>query len=135
MEQDRSPSPPVTALRRQAERRLERKLFPYADEKSRADIRGLIHELEVRQAGLERQKEELRQAQAKGQETLQEYTELFDFAPVAYFVLDDEPEMRKALRRLLMCRGFQVEDYRSGEDLVVMPLEQLDPACPLENME
>ncbi len=25
--------------------------------------------------------------------------------------LDNEPEMRKALRRLLTCRGFQVEPY------------------------
>jgi CheY-like chemotaxis protein len=34
-------------------------------------------------------------------------------------VLDDEPEMRKALRRLLTCRGFRVEEYERGEDLLV----------------
>ena len=33
-------------------------------------------------------------------------------------VLDDEPEMRKALRRLLTCRGFGVEEYERGEDLL-----------------
>jgi FixJ family two-component response regulator len=33
-------------------------------------------------------------------------------------VLDDEREMRKALRRLLTCRGFHVEEYESGEDLL-----------------
>jgi CheY-like chemotaxis protein len=33
-------------------------------------------------------------------------------------VLDDEPEMRKALRRLLTCRGFRVEEYACGEDLI-----------------
>ncbi len=33
-------------------------------------------------------------------------------------VLDDEPEMRKALRRLLTCRGFQVVEYERGEDLL-----------------
>ncbi len=32
-------------------------------------------------------------------------------------VLDDEPEMRKALRRLLRCRGFCVEEYECAEDL------------------
>jgi FixJ family two-component response regulator len=32
-------------------------------------------------------------------------------------VLDDEPEMRKALRRLLGCRGFRVEEYACAEDL------------------
>jgi FixJ family two-component response regulator len=34
-------------------------------------------------------------------------------------VLDDEPEMRKALRRLLASRGFLVEEYERGEDLLV----------------
>ncbi len=33
-------------------------------------------------------------------------------------VLDDEPEMRKALRRLLICRGYQVEEYERGEDVL-----------------
>jgi FixJ family two-component response regulator len=33
-------------------------------------------------------------------------------------VLDDEPEMRKALRRLLTCRGFRVEEYARGQDLL-----------------
>jgi DNA-binding response OmpR family regulator len=44
-------------------------------------------------------------------------------------VLDDEPEMRKALRRLLTCRGFRVEEYACGEDLLAAldahPLEYL----------
>jgi CheY-like chemotaxis protein len=31
-------------------------------------------------------------------------------------ILDDEPEMRKALRRLLTSRGFRVEEYACGED-------------------
>ena len=31
-------------------------------------------------------------------------------------VLDDEPEMRKALRRLLRSRGFRVEEYACAED-------------------
>ncbi len=33
-------------------------------------------------------------------------------------MLDDEPEMRKALRRLLASRGFRVEEYGCGEDLL-----------------
>ncbi len=33
-------------------------------------------------------------------------------------VLDDEPEMRKALRRLLASLGFRVEEYARGEDLL-----------------
>ncbi len=33
-------------------------------------------------------------------------------------VLDDEPEMRKALHRLLACRGFLVEEYERGAELL-----------------
>ncbi len=33
-------------------------------------------------------------------------------------VLDDEPQMRKALRRLLATHGFQVEDYERGHDFL-----------------
>jgi FixJ family two-component response regulator len=33
-------------------------------------------------------------------------------------ILDDEPGMRKALRRLLTSCGFGVEDYGSGEELI-----------------
>lgn len=42
-------------------------------------------------------------------------------------VLDDEPEMRKALRRLLTCRGFRVEEYGGAENL----LASLG-TCPLD---
>jgi len=38
-------------------------------------------------------------------------------APVVA-VLDDESEMRKALRRLLTSRGYRVEEYECGEDLL-----------------
>jgi FixJ family two-component response regulator len=33
-------------------------------------------------------------------------------------ILDDEPLMRKALRRLLMSRGFRVKEYERGEELI-----------------
>jgi len=33
-------------------------------------------------------------------------------------VLDNEPEMRKALRRLLSCCGFHVEEYAGGDELL-----------------
>ena len=43
-------------------------------------------------------------------------------------VLDDEPEMRKALRRLLVGRGFCVEEYECGADLLVA-LDSLTLDC------
>jgi len=33
-------------------------------------------------------------------------------------VVDDEPEMRKALRRLLATRGFRVEEYERGDEFL-----------------
>ncbi len=33
-------------------------------------------------------------------------------------MLDDEPETQKSLRRLIGCRGYQVEDYERGEDVL-----------------
>ena len=45
-------------------------------------------------------------------------------------VLDDEPEMRKALRRLLMCYGFRVGEYDGGEDFLAA-LDSTPPDCLL----
>ena len=45
-------------------------------------------------------------------------------------VLDDEPEMRKALRRLLTGRGFRVEEYAHGNDLLAA-LDSQPPDCLL----
>lgn len=45
-------------------------------------------------------------------------------------VLDDEPEMRKALRRLLTCYGFRVTEYASGEELLAA-VAAAPPACLL----
>lgn len=42
-------------------------------------------------------------------------------------VLDDEPQMRKALRRLLSTHGFRVEDYGTGgEFLAALPSHPTD---------
>lgn len=53
-----------------------------------ADLRRLRHELEVHQIELEMQNEELCRSQSELQTALQNYTELYDFAPTGYFILD-----------------------------------------------
>jgi FixJ family two-component response regulator len=44
-------------------------------------------------------------------------------------VLDDEPEMLKALRRLLCSRGFRVDTYQRGADLLAAIERSPRPDC------
>ena len=47
--------------------------------------------------------------------------------PPVIAVLDDEPQMRKALRRLLSTHGFRVEAYERGDDfLTALPSHPAD---------
>jgi len=81
----------ITALRRQAEarlRELEGLRPPQPDvPRSVADSRRLVHELQVHQVELEMQNAELRQARDNLEVALENYTDLYDFAPVGYFTL------------------------------------------------
>jgi two-component system CheB/CheR fusion protein len=52
-----------------------------------ADVARLVHELEVHRVELELQNEELRAARVEIEAGLARYAELFDVAPIAYFVL------------------------------------------------
>lgn len=81
------------AIRQQAEQKLRAQ--PPATPKGDADVRALLHELQVHQIELEMQNEELLRAQTAAQEAADKYVELFDFAPVAYFVLDADGVIRE----------------------------------------
>ncbi len=56
---------------------------------SRHDMGQIIHELHVHQIELEMQNEELRKAQLDLQKSREEYADLYEFAPVGYFTLDE----------------------------------------------
>src|SRR6185503_20717872 len=59
------------------------------DSKSEADTARLLHELEVHQVELEIQNAELQKARDELEVTLEKYTDLYDFAPVGYFSIDE----------------------------------------------
>ena len=82
--------PHVADLRRKAEERLRARESRTAETVTEADSRVLVHELQVHQIELEMQNEELLRAQAAAQEESEKYYELFDFAPVGYFLWDQD---------------------------------------------
>ncbi len=55
----------------------------------------LIHELQVHQIELELQNTELREVRDRMERLLQKFTELYDFAPVGYFSLDEQGRIRE----------------------------------------
>jgi PAS domain S-box-containing protein len=80
------------ALRRLAEARLRqgRKVSAAGDQRSAADTQRLLHELQVHQIELEMQNTELEQARDRMEILLEKYTDLYDFAPVGHFSLDQQ---------------------------------------------
>ena len=60
------------------------------------EVLRLVHELEVHQIELELQKEELEQAKTEIETGLEKYEDLYDFAPVGYFTLDEAGVIQSA---------------------------------------
>jgi hypothetical protein len=55
-----------------------------------ADVKKLLHELQVHQIELEMLNEELREANETAEAALKKYTILYDFAPLGYFTLEKD---------------------------------------------
>ncbi len=77
-------------LRIKAEERLKEKQEKMDKPVMEADVKRLLHELQVHQIELEMQNEELRQANEMAETALKKYTMLYDFAPMGYFTLDGD---------------------------------------------
>jgi len=63
---------------------------------STADNARLLHELQVHQVELELQNAELQEARDRMESLLEKYTDLYDFAPVGYFSLDEQGRILEA---------------------------------------
>ncbi len=83
---ERLPSGTVE-LRNNAEERLRGKQAGNLP-RAKLDAQRLVHELEVYQVELEMQNEELRLSREASELSRNMYTELYDFAPIAYFIFD-----------------------------------------------
>jgi|SRR5581483_2820183 len=71
-----------------AKRSAKRSKAVVKPKRGEADVRKLLHELEVRQTELRLQNDELLLARAQTEVALQRYSELFDWAPVGCARLD-----------------------------------------------
>jgi PAS domain S-box-containing protein len=78
------------ALRSRAEIRLRRHPKKGGRIEARADPRRLVQELQIHKIELELQNEELKQSKADAEAALEKFSDLYDFAPVGYFSVDEE---------------------------------------------
>jgi PAS domain S-box-containing protein len=77
-------------LRRRAETRWHERQADGVSPRTGADTLRLLHELEVHQIELEMQNVELQRARVEVETALEKFTELYDFAPVGYFSVDQQ---------------------------------------------
>ena len=101
---DRPQKEKPSTLRRQAETRLRAGESELPPRRTESESQRLVHELAVHQVELEMQNEELRLARQELELSRNKYAELYDFAPVSYFVFDPQGlicEVNLAAARLL----------------------------------
>lgn len=75
-------------LRKRAEEQLRLKQKIADNDYNEADVKKLVHELQVHQIELEMQNEELQLANDTAESALKKYTMLYDLAPIGYFILE-----------------------------------------------
>lgn len=91
MKKDKKNATEGVSLREEAEARLKKNhaVGISKGDHSDAEMKKLVHELEVYQIELEMQNEELKLASEKAETATEKYTAIYDFAYTGYFTLDD----------------------------------------------
>lgn len=79
---------PDESLHRNAEERLRQKKLDTESSMSVVDLTSLTFELQVHQIELEMQNEELQQTKHEAEQLKEQYIDLYNFAPVGYFIFD-----------------------------------------------
>src|SRR5215467_4378449 len=74
------------------------------------DLRRLVHELEIHQVELQIQNEELRNAQVQLAESRDRYSELYEFAPLAYVTLDRDGRVLESNQMATKMLGLERRD-------------------------
>jgi PAS domain S-box-containing protein len=87
--------PTSTSLRLRSERQLRARRVIAGDNQIGHDTQRLFHELQVHQIELELQNEELNHVNSLARGALEKYTDLYDFAPVGYFSVDERGQMEE----------------------------------------
>jgi PAS domain S-box-containing protein len=77
-------------LRKKAEEKLKEIKISAEKAEQEADVKRLVHELQVHQIELEMQNDELRQAYDTAEAALKKYTMLYDFSPIGYFTINHD---------------------------------------------
>jgi PAS domain S-box-containing protein len=85
----------VGDLRKRAEERLVAQ-HQRLSNLSEKDMEQLVHELRTHQIELEMQNEELKGAQGELENLMRRYTDLYEFAPIGYFMLDEKGVVHSA---------------------------------------
>jgi PAS domain S-box-containing protein len=95
MKKGKTDSNQESDLRRLAEERLleSRSDFAKAGAEESANALALVHELQVHQIELEMQNEELKRARLEAEEASAKYSDLYDFAPIGLFTLDEQGQI------------------------------------------
>lgn|GEM_PF-2000191 len=93
MKEDTNEPVDAAEMRRQVEARLDDYKTNNHISFTQQDAQRLVHELQVHQIELELQNQELQKSRAQLEAWLEQYTDLYDFAPVGYFTLNSNGDI------------------------------------------